>query len=197
MPSAKYLIVGLGNPGREYRHNRHNIGFQVVDHLAERYGLALTRLQNGAFVTTGAIAGRPVVLAKPQQYMNRSGTPVSALVKFYKVPLGQLLIVYDDLDLPTGAIRLRPLGGSGGHKGMKNIIERLGSEEFARLRIGIGRPPGRMEPADYVLQDFGPDEQPVIHETLDRAANAIETWLRDGIDLAMSRHNGPALPPEL
>ncbi|HLV43343.1 MAG TPA: aminoacyl-tRNA hydrolase [Aggregatilineales bacterium] len=188
--SQKYLIVGLGNPGREYANNRHNVGFHVVDHLAARHGIAFTRMQDGAAVASGHIAGRSVVLAKPQKYMNLSGGPVGALARFYKIPNEQLIVVFDDLDLPPGTIRLRPAGGPGGQKGMKDIIRRLG-EEFPRLRVGIGRPPGRMDAAAYVLQDFGADELPVIREAVDRAADALETWLRDGLDLAMSRFNGP------
>lgn len=187
----RYLIAGLGNPGREYRDNRHNVGFHVIDHFAERYGLAFSKMQNDAFVASGTAAGRRVILAKPQTYMNRSGGPVSALQRFYKLPVEHILVIYDDLDLPTGTIRLRPEGGSGGHNGMKDVITRLNSREFPRLRVGIGRPPGRMEPTDYVLQSFSDDEQIVIAEAVGQAADAIETWLRDGVTLAMSRHNGP------
>jgi PTH1 family peptidyl-tRNA hydrolase len=186
-----FLIAGLGNPGRKYRDNRHNVGFHVVDHFAERHGLDFSRMQNDAFVASGTAAGRRVILAKPQTYMNRSGGPVSALQRFYKLPVEHVLIVYDDLDLPTGTIRVRPSGGSGGHNGMKDIIARLGSNEFPRVRVGIGRPPGRMEPTDYVLQNFGDDERIIMAEAVDHAADAIETWLRDGVTLAMSRHNGP------
>lgn len=187
----KFLIVGLGNPGREYADNRHNVGFQTVEHLAERHSLSFSRMQEGALVASGRAAGEPVIIAKPQKYMNRSGGPVGSLVRFYKIPLEQILVVYDDLDLPVGTIRLRPSGGAGGQKGMKSIIERLGSQDFARLRIGIGRPPGRMDPAAYVLQDFGEEQLTVIRETYDRAADAIEVWLREGIEQAMSRYNGP------
>ena len=192
--SEKHLIVGLGNPGREYRYHRHNIGFRVADRLAERHGLAFSRQQNGAFVASGSIAGRGVILAKPQKFMNLSGGPVAALAKFYRIPPERLLVIYDDLDLPVGVIRLRPMGGSGGHKGVQHIIERLGTQGFARLRVGIGRPPGRMAPADYVLQDFSADQLPLIDEALERAAEAVETWLSEGIERAMSRFNGP--PPE-
>lgn len=186
----KFLIAGLGNPGREYQGNRHNIGFQVVEHLAARHGLSFTRMQEGAAVASGRIAGQPVVLAKPQKYMNRSGGPVGSLLRFYKIPLDHLLVVFDDLDLPTGTIRLRPSGGAGGQKGMRDIIQRLGSEGFPRLRVGIDRPPGRMDPAAYVLQDFGTEELEIMRDVIDRAADAIETWLREGIDIAMTRHNG-------
>jgi len=187
------LIVGLGNPGREYLNNRHNVGFQTLDHLAKRHGLEFSRLQNGAFVASGNIHGGPVTLAKPQSWMNLSGAPVSALMKFYKILPERLLVVFDDLDLPAGTLRLRPSGGSGGQNGVKSIIERLGSEEFARLRIGIDRPPGRMDSAAYVLQDFKGDQVAMIREVYDRAADAVETWLQYGIMLAMSRHNAPAV----
>lgn len=186
------LIVGLGNPGQRFRNNRHNVGFQIADVLAARHALTLRRRQNGALVASGKIADRPVVLAKPQSYMNRSGIPVAALQRFYRVPLDRLLVICDDLDLPLGTLRLRPAGGSAGQNGLKSIIDRLGTEEFPRMRIGIGRPPGMMDPAAYVLQDFYSDQWPVIQSVWERAADAVETWLRDGITLAMSRHNTPA-----
>ena len=195
--AERALIVGLGNPGREYKKNRHNVGFQVVDRLAERHGMSFNRQQNGAFVTSGFVNGSPVIVAKPQGYMNRSGIAVAALQKFYKILPERLLIVSDDLDLPVGTIRLRPSGGSGGQNGVKNIIQRLGTEEFPRVRVGIGRPPGRMDAAAYVLQDFGAEEMDIIETVRDRAVDAIETWLSDGITLAMSRHNAPAPSSEL
>jgi PTH1 family peptidyl-tRNA hydrolase len=191
--SERYLIVGLGNPGRKYKRNRHNVGFQVIDHLAKRHGLRFGRRQSDAFVTGGQIAGRAVILAKPLSYMNKSGGPVAALRRFYKIDPARLLVIFDDLDLPVGTLRLRPSGGSSGQKGMKSIVERLGSQEFPRLRVGIGRPPGRMDPAAYVLQNFGKEQLATVEETYERAADAIETWLRDGVELAMSRHNGPVL----
>jgi len=194
--AERALIVGLGNPGREYARNRHNVGFQVIDHLAARHGLSFARLQNGAAVTSGTIAARPVVLAKPQKYMNLSGIAVAALQKFYKVPPEHLLVIADDLDLPVGTIRLRPSGSSGGQNGVRNIIERLGTDAFPRLRVGIGRPPGRMGAAAYVLQDFSADDLAIIESVRDRAVDAVETWLSDGITLAMSRHNAPAASGE-
>jgi PTH1 family peptidyl-tRNA hydrolase len=187
--SERYLIVGLGNPGREYKANRHNVGFQVVDHLAARHGLTFSRQQHNAIIATGEIRGQSVILAKPQSYMNESGGPVGALHRFYKIELDHLLIIFDDLDLPVGMLRLRRSGGSGGHKGMKSIIARLGSEEFPRLRVGIGRPPGRMDPAAYVLQDFDHSQLPVMQSVYERAADAVEAWLVDGIEVAMGRYN--------
>ena len=186
------LIVGLGNPGREYANNRHNVGFQIIDLLAKRHGLAFSKLQNGAFTASATIQGRPVILAKPQSYMNLSGMSVASLTRFYETALEDLLVVYDDLDLPVGTIRLRPDGGSGGQNGVNSIIDHIGRRDFPRIRIGIGRPPGKMDPAAYVLKDFRKDEQVVIGEVRERALDAIETWLREGIILAMSRHNAPA-----
>ncbi len=193
--SERHLIVGLGNPGQEYRANRHNVGFQVIDHLAARHGLAFARQQHNAFIAAGEIKGRAVILAKPQSYMNESGGPVGALFRFYKIEPDRLLIIFDDLDLPIGTLRLRPSGGSGGHKGMKSIIARLGSEDFPRLRVGIGRPPGRMDPAAYVLQDFDSLQLPIIQAVYERAADAIEAWLTEGIEAAMGRYNRPAEQP--
>jgi PTH1 family peptidyl-tRNA hydrolase len=187
----RYLIVGLGNPGRRFKKNRHNIGFMVVEHLAERHGLRFSTLQSKAAIASGRIGPLSALLAKPQNYMNLSGQPVRSLVDFYKIPLERVIVAFDDLDLPPGTVRLRPEGGSGGQNGMKDIIRHLGTQEFARLRMGIGRPTGRMQPADYVLQDFGKNELDLIQTAIDTAADAIETWLADGIQLAMSRFNGP------
>jgi PTH1 family peptidyl-tRNA hydrolase len=193
MDVERYFIVGLGNPGPKYAANRHNVGFRCLDHLAAAHGLDFDKRQKKARVALGVVCGRRVVLVKPQTFMNDSGRAVAPLMQFYRVPPERLLVIYDDLDLPLETLRLRPEGGSGGHKGMHSIIEQLGDQSFARLRIGIGRPPGQMDPAAYVLQDFFPDEEPVIEETLKRAVAAIETWLTEGVEMAMSRHNsGPS-----
>jgi PTH1 family peptidyl-tRNA hydrolase len=186
----RYLITGLGNPGRGHLYNRHNIGFMVVDRLATRHGIDMKRVQSKAIVGSGRIAGRAVVLAKPQTFMNLSGEAVGPLVNYYKVPLTHILVVYDELDIPFGVLRLREKGGAGGHNGMRSIIQHLGNE-FARLRMGIGRPPGRMEAAAYVLQDFGRDELPLVSEMLTTGVEAIESFIANGIDLTMSRFNGP------
>jgi PTH1 family peptidyl-tRNA hydrolase len=192
MDAEFYLIVGLGNPGPKYAANRHNVGFMCLERLAAAHSLTFDKRQKKAHVALGAIHGLRVVLALPQTFMNDSGQAVVPLAQFYQVPPERLLVVYDDLDLPPGTLRLRPEGGSGGHKGMQSIIEQLGSSDFARLRIGIGRPPGQMDAAAYVLQDFSADEVPLIGKALERAAAAIETWLVEGIVMAMSRHNsGP------
>jgi PTH1 family peptidyl-tRNA hydrolase len=183
------LIVGLGNPGREYAGNRHNVGFDCVDLLAEKHGIALSKSQHKARLGTGQVAGRRAILAEPQTYVNSSGEAVGAVARYYKVAPGDVLVIYDDLDLPQGTIRLRPGGSSGGHNGIKSIIEHLGTQAFPRVRIGIGRPPGRMEPKDYVLQDFSAAEREGMAEVYDRVVDAVETFIREGIREAMNRYN--------
>lgn len=187
--NQKYLIAGLGNPGREHKGNRHNIGFMVIDRLAEKYGIRLGRVQQKAITGEGRIKDRAVILVKPQTYMNLSGNSIGPLANYYKVPLANVLVIYDEIDLPFGTLRLRSKGGSGGHNGMKSIIQHLG-QDFPRLRLGIGRPSGRMPPSAYVLQDFGKEDQPVLIDLLETAIDAIETYLVEDIDLAMTRHNG-------
>lgn len=184
----RFMIVGLGNPGRAYKENRHNIGFKVATRLAERHDISMTRLEMQTIVGKGRIAGRSVMVAKPQTFMNKSGGAVASLVNYYDVPLANVMAVYDEIDLPLGALRLREKGGSGGHNGMKSIIARVG-EDFPRLRLGVGRPPGRMEAAAYVLRDFKADERPIADEMMGAAVAAIESYLSDGIELAMTRHN--------
>ncbi|MCC6187858.1 MAG: aminoacyl-tRNA hydrolase [Anaerolineales bacterium] len=189
--AERYLLVGLGNPGREYRLNRHNAGFLLLDRLVERHGLqGFTKHQGSALITTGVVGGMAVILAKPQTYMNLSGQAVSTLVRFYQVPLERLLVVVDDIDLPFGTLRIRPEGGSAGQGGLKSIIQQLGTEAFPRLRIGIGRPPGSKAAAHYVLKDFRADEMDLLDATLDTAADALECFLQDGLVMAMNRFNG-------
>jgi PTH1 family peptidyl-tRNA hydrolase len=185
-----YLIVGLGNPGREYRGTRHNIGFMLLDHLAERLGVTFSRLESQALVAKADYAGKRIVLAKPQTYMNLSGQPVGALLHYYKIPHSQLLVAYDDVDLPLGTLRIRPGGGSAGQKGMASIIERLGTQEFPRLRLGIDRPPGKMPAAAYVLQDFSSAQQPIVSAAVERAADAVFLFVSEGLEAAMNRYNG-------
>ncbi len=184
-----YLIGGLGKPRRHYAHNPQNAGAMCLRRLAAAHSLSFSRSRKRARVADGTIASHRVVLALPQTFMNESGRPIARLVQFYQVTPDHLLVVYDDLDLPLGNLRLRPGGGSGGHKGMKSIIQHLGNDGFARLRIGIGRPPGRMDPADYVLQNFTAEENPIVEDALERAVAAIETWLEAGIEAAMTRYN--------
>ena len=184
-----YLIAGLGNPGRRYRLSRHNIGFKIIDAFAEQHGERLLRVQNQALVATFHHPAGKIILVKPQTMMNNSGRAVAALARFYQIPFDNLLVVFDDLDLPAGKLRLRPQGGSGGHRGMRSIIELLGSQDFPRLRVGIGRPPGNMDPADYVLQRFSPAEEDLLPILLGDATDAIEMFLAEGIEAAMTRYN--------
>lgn len=190
MRDGPALIVGLGNPGQRYAKNRHNIGFQVVDLLAARHGLTFTNQKGmNGLLSAGQIRGQRVVLLKPQTYMNESGRAVRAARDFYRVDGDAILTTYDDLDLPFATLRLRPDGGAGGQRGVRSIIQHLGSETFGRLRVGIGRPPGRMEPADYVLQDFSKSEETELEIRRQEAADAIELWLTEGMIAAMNRYN--------
>jgi len=182
------LIVGLGNPGRKYAHNRHNVGFQCLDRLAQAHGLSFTQRRAKASLALGKIADVRVVLARPLTYMNHSGQAVRPLVSFYKLSLEDILVIHDDLDLPLGTTRLRPEGGSGGHKGMRSIIEALGSQAFPRLRVGIGRPPGN-DAVSYVLSDFTADEQITLESVYERVVAAVELFLRESIEAAMNAYN--------
>ncbi len=185
-----FMVAGLGNPGRQFENNRHNVGFMLLNRLAARLGTSFGQVQSRALVAKASHHGQRVILVKPQTYMNDSGKAVSSLVHFYKVPLDNLLVAYDDVDLPLGTIRLRPMGGSAGQKGMQSTIERLGTEDIPRLRIGTGRPPGRMEAADYVLQDFPPADADLLAETLDRAVEAVLAFVEYGLERAMNAYNG-------
>ncbi|HNT24810.1 MAG TPA: aminoacyl-tRNA hydrolase [Anaerolineales bacterium] len=184
-----FLIVGLGNPGRQYEKNRHNVGFMLLNRLAARLNQSFSRLEGRALLVKANYQDCRLILAKPQTYMNDSGSSVGSLMRFYKIPPANLIVAYDDVDLPLGALRLRPTGGSAGQKGMQSIIERLGSEDFPRLRIGIDRPPGRMEAADYVLQDFSRSQLEIIEPTLDRACEAVLTFVTGGLNKAMNLYN--------
>lgn len=186
---SRYLIVGFGNPGRQYKCNRHNVGFMLVDNLAKRLGTTFSRMESRALVTKTTYLDKRLILAKPQTYMNLSGQAVASLVKFYKIPLENLLIAYDDVDLPLGTIRLRPMGGSAGQKGMRSTVERLGTEEFPRIRLGIDRPPGAMQAANYVLQDFSKDEIEIVNHVIDRATDATLVFVTEGLDVAMNKYN--------
>jgi peptidyl-tRNA hydrolase, PTH1 family len=187
------MIVGLGNPGPEFARSRHNVGFQVIDLFAARHRLSFDKAQKRARVTQGPVtltgwSGR-VLLAKPITYMNASGEAVGPLAKFYKVAPADILVVFDDLDLPVGRLRLRPDGGSSGQKGVRSIIQSLGTESFSRVRVGIGRPPGQMDPADYVLQPFSAAQEEEMAFVRIKAADAIEAWLALGINAAMNQFN--------
>ena len=184
-----YLIAGLGNPGREFRRNRHNIGFMLIDHLAHRWNFTISRMQSEALIANGHVDGEKIYMAKPQTFMNLVGRSVASLAHYYRIPPSNLIVIYDDLDLPLGTVRIRPEGGSGGHKGMASIIDALKSNRFPRLRIGIGRPSGRMDPANFVLQDFRAEDADILNMTLQRSADCIHTLLLDGIEDAMNSCN--------
>ena len=186
-----FLIVGLGNPGREYKETRHNVGFMVVDRLCQKWGVKPNRMQSKALIAQTLVGEQKVILAKPQTFMNLSGQAVASLARYYKVENSNLLLVHDDLDLPPGTLRLRPNGGSAGQKGLGSTIEQLGTQEFCRLRVGIGRPPGRMDAAGYVLQKFSAGEAETIQFVLARAEEAVLTYLEQGLVKAMNTFNGP------
>ncbi|MGB9754646.1 MAG: aminoacyl-tRNA hydrolase [Roseiflexus castenholzii] len=192
-----WLIVGLGNPGETYARTRHNIGFRVVTELAQRHHLRFTHKRAKAEIAEGAIAGQRVALALPQTYMNLSGQAVVGLRQWYKIdPATELLVVYDDVDLPFGVLRLRERGSAGTHNGMRSIVALLGSQVFPRLRIGIDRPPVAWNLADYVLARFTPEQEAQLPEVTRRAADALELVLREGIVVAMNRINAPPPKPE-
>jgi PTH1 family peptidyl-tRNA hydrolase len=191
----RWLIVGLGNPGREYAHNRHNVGYWCVNRLARLHGIKLKAYRLAA-LGEGEIAGVPVLLVKPRTYVNRSGDAVGAAIQRFKGDPHRVVVLYDELDLPSGTFRMRPSGGSGGHNGIKSIIAALGTEDFPRIRIGIGRPHIEGEPTweprhvgDWVLSDPTPAEVEILRNAVARAAEAVETLVTEGVDVAMTRFN--------
>ncbi len=189
MPDT-YLIIGLGNPGREYKDTRHNIGFMLIDHIAVRLNARGMKMQSKAIVISALHEERKVILAKPQTFMNLSGQSVQGLLHFYKIPFENLLVAHDDLDIPLGTLRIRPTGGPGGQRGMASTIEQLGTKDFPRLRLGIGRPPGRMDAKDYVLQDFSKDDMKLLPEVLEHGVDAALTFVTHGLNKAMNQFNG-------
>lgn len=189
-PEQTFLLVGLGNPGREYKDTRHNFGFMLIDRIAVRLNARGMKVQSHAIVMSTTYEERKLILAKPQTFMNLSGQSVQGLAHFYKVPFTNMLVLSDDLDIPFGTIRIRASGGPGGQRGMASIIEKLGTKDFPRLRLGIGRPPGRMDPAAYVLQSFSRDETQTLSEVLDRGADAVLAFVTHGLNKAMNEFNG-------
>lgn len=194
MSAERWLVVGLGNPGPTYAGNRHNVGQMVLDVLADEVpGTFATHKARAAVlegrlgVNAGGVPGPRVILAKPGSYMNVSGGPVGALVTFYQVPPERLLVVHDELDLPANVLRLKRGGGEGGHNGLKSISQALGTRDYLRLRVGIGRPPGRMDAADYVLRDFSAVERPELAVTLEEAAEAVAELITEGLVTAQNR----------
>lgn len=183
------LVIGLGNPGRTYLRTRHNLGFRVVEELAVRHGLRFSKRQFSAEIAEGTVAGVRALLVKPQTFMNASGDAVAPLAGYYQVAPEDILVVHDDLDLTPGKIRIRRSGSAGGHRGIASLIERLGRNDFPRVKIGIGHPEGPIEVVDYVLQAFSPDVAPLIDQAVAGAADAVEVFLTDGLDAAMRQFN--------
>ena len=188
--TERWLVVGLGNPGPKYAGNRHNAGFMVVDALAGGERWKAHKAHAEAVQTR--LEGTAVVLAKPRTYMNLSGGPVSALATFYKVPLERIIVVHDEMDIDFGALKLKRGGGSGGHNGLKSVTGSLGGPGYLRVRFGVGRPPGRMDPADYVLRDFSSTERGELALNVDRAADAVRTVLTDGLERAQNIYHTAA-----
>ncbi len=193
MTENVWLVVGLGNPGPSYAGNRHNIGYMVNDELASRVGSGFRPHKTGrADVVEGRLGGpggARVVLARPRCYMNETGGPVSALAKFYKVPVEQVIAIHDELDIPFDTLRVKRGGGDNGHNGLRSMRRSLDSGEFYRVRVGIGRPPGRQSPADFVLSDYSAVERKVLPFMVDRAADAVESLVTDGLEKTQSRFN--------
>ena len=190
--APEWLIVGLGNPGRQYAHSRHNVGFQVVSRLAEENGWLFDETRSQGLLARGRVGDVQVALLKPQTFMNLSGRSVAPVARFFKIPGERVLVAFDDVDLPLGKLRLRPGGGAGGHKGMLSIIEHLGTQQFPRLRIGIGRPAGQMPVEAYVLQDFRGADLDTMTAATQTAAAAIRAVVVNGFDAAMNEFNREA-----
>lgn len=191
-----WLVAGLGNPGREYEHNRHNVGFMIVDLLARRTGARFGRHRRAvadvAETRLGVGLDAPgLVLAKPMTYMNLSGGPVASLASFYKIPAPQVIVVHDELDLPFGVLRTKLGGGEGGHNGLRSISRSLATRDYLRVRFGIGRPPGRQDPADYVLSDFTAAERKELDYLVDRAADIVESLIRVGLEATQNVYHAP------
>jgi len=187
--AERKLIVGLGNPGKEYAHNRHNVGYRCINHLARAHGISLTERSCRSQFGIGHIAGSEVILAKPRTFMNLSGDSVTLLVRRFKVAVEDLCVIHDDLDLPLGKIRFYAGGGSGGHKGIEAIIASLETREFIRVRVGIGRPPLDMEAARYVLTDFDSQEAATVEDAIHRVGQAVASVLNEGLPATMNKYN--------
>ncbi|MCK9246316.1 MAG: aminoacyl-tRNA hydrolase [Anaerolineaceae bacterium] len=187
---APFLIVGLGNPGLEYRYSRHNFGFMVLDALAEHWSVPLKKIKFKAVVGEDRYQGNKVVLAKPLTFMNESGRAVAPLLRFYKCPPENMLVIHDDLDLPLGTLRIRPSGATAGQRGMESITRMIATQEFPRMRLGISRPPGQMDPKDYVLKKFLPAEEELKIMVINQAVEAVECFVTQGLTKAMNTYNG-------
>lgn len=188
-PEGRWIVIGLGNPGARYERNRHNAGYMVIALLAERAGIPPKTHKSGCLVAEASIGDQRVVLARPTSYMNESGRQVAALMRFYKAPPTRVVVVHDELDLPFGDVRVKAGGGTAGHNGLQSVASHLRSRDFARVRVGISRPRGHQDPADYVLSDFSPDQRKELPLVLERAADAVERILEAGVERAMNEVN--------
>ena len=184
------VIVGLGNPGKKYEKTRHNVGFSTIDILSAKFGIKVNRLKHKALTGDGIIKGERVILVKPQTFMNLSGESIYEIAEWYRLPMENLIVIYDDVDLPVGTIRIRPKGSSGTHNGMRSVIYQLRSDEFPRIRIGIGKAPEEWDLADYVLSRFNAEEAVEVVKSIERAAEAAAAIVHSGIEVAMNLYNG-------
>lgn len=183
------IIIGLGNPGRDYAGTRHNVGFSVIYNISDAYNIKVDTLKHKALIGKGRIEGEKVILAMPMTYMNLSGESVRELINYYKCSAEDIIVIYDDVSLGVGRLRVRAKGSAGGHNGIKNIISQLGTDVFTRIKVGVGEKPARMDLADYVLGHFSKEEQPVIRDSADRARQAVAVILTEGADSAMNQFN--------
>lgn len=186
---ASYIICGLGNPGPRYELTKHNIGFLVIDMFADKHDLSIDQKKFKALFSQADISKQKVYLLKPQTYMNLSGESLNEARQFFKIEPQNIIIIHDDLDFPFGAVKIKIGGGSGGHNGLTSIIERLGTSDFIRVRMGIGRPTGHIDPADYVLQPYSEEQNKVLEECISQGVEALEVILKDGVSSAMSKFN--------
>lgn len=184
-----FCIVGLGNPGRQYEETKHNVGFHVIDRLAKKYDIDVTKFKNKALMGDGTIKGKRVLLVKPQTFMNLSGESVREIVNFYKIPQERFVVIYDDTSLPCGSVRIREKGSHGGHNGVRSIIDQMGTDEFNRIKVGIGEKPNGWDLADYVLAKFNPDDLALMEQGMDKAVLGVELMLSRGVKDAANRVN--------
>jgi len=184
-----YVIIGLGNPGTRYEKTRHNVGFDAIDLLSKKHNIGMTKIKHKAVIGDGTIEGCRVLLVKPQTFMNLSGESVREIIEWYKIPTRNIIILYDDIDLPVGKLRIRPNGSSGTHNGMRSVIYQIQSEDFPRIRIGVDKPPQGWDLADFVLSKFLSDERKIVDDVIENATRAVEVILKSGVDNAMNRFN--------
>lgn len=185
-----YVIVGLGNPGKQYEKTRHNVGFEVIDILAKEYGISVTKIKHKALIGEGRIGTEKVLLVKPQTYMNLSGETLIDIYKYYKVDMENIIVIYDDIDLDVGKIRIRKKGSGGTHNGMRSIVKCLGSTDFPRVRVGVSKPMPGQDLADFVLSRFRKEEADNLAEGLEKSYRAVDTIVRENMDTAMNKYNG-------